>query len=225
MSVCASTLPVQEMDPTELLGYSAALLVLLTFSMKTMVPLRVAGILSNLFFIAYGFFSHANPILILHLILLPLNALRLMQILSLVRRVEDASRAAGEADLEWMQIISKDRVIKAGEILFQRGEIASSMYFVLVGRFRIKELGVELGHGEIIGELGLLAPNKARTQSVECIGDGEILEITYDRVKQLYFQSPKFGFFFLQLASRRLFENLERQDRVIAQYRAGASSG
>ncbi|HEY2395257.1 MAG TPA: Crp/Fnr family transcriptional regulator [Rudaea sp.] len=209
------------MDATELLGYSAALLVLLTFSMKTMVPLRVAGILSNLFFIAYGFFTHANPILILHAILLPLNGLRLVQILSLVRRVEDASRAAGEADLEWMQMISKDRVIKTGEILFKRGDVANSMYFVLTGRFRINELGVDVGQGEIIGELGLLAPNKARTQSAECVADGRILEITYDRVKQLYFQSPKFGFFFLQLASRRLFENLERQDRELGAYRAG----
>jgi hypothetical protein len=212
--------PVMEMDPTELLGYSAALLVLLTFSMKTMVPLRVAGIFSNLFFIAYGYLSGAHPILILHAVLLPLNLLRLAQILTLLRKVEDASRAAGEADLEWMQMISKDRVVKIGEILFKRGDVADSMFFVLAGRFRINELGLELGPGEIIGELGLLAPNKARTQSVECIGDGEILEITYDRVKQLYFQSPKFGFFFLQLAARRLFENLERQDRELESYRS-----
>jgi hypothetical protein len=38
-------------------------------------------------------------------------------------------------------------------------------------------------------------------------------------VKQLYFQSPKFGFCFLQLAARRLFENLERQDRELESYR------
>jgi hypothetical protein len=208
------------MDPTDLLGYTAAALVLLTFSMKTMVPLRVAGIFSNLFFIAYGWLSGAHPILILHAILLPLNVLRLTQILTLLRKVEDASRAAGEADLEWMQMISKDRLVKTGEILFTRGDVADSMFFVLAGTFRIKEIGVEIGSGEIVGELGLLAPNKARTQSVECIADGEILEIAYDRVKQLYFQSPKFGFFFLQLAARRLFENLERQDRELEAYRA-----
>jgi hypothetical protein len=208
------------MDPTDLLGYAAAALVLLTFSMKTMVPLRVAGIFSNLFFIAYGWLSGAHPILILHATLLPLNVLRLTQILTLLRKVEDASRAAGEADLEWMQMISKDRLVKAGEILFTRGDVADSMFFVLAGTFRIKEIGVQIGSGEIVGELGLLAPNKARTQSVECIADGEILEITYDRVKQLYFQSPKFGFFFLQLAARRLFENLERQDRELEAYRS-----
>ena len=38
----------------DLLGYIAAFLVFLTFSMKTMVPLRIVGICSNVFFIAYG---------------------------------------------------------------------------------------------------------------------------------------------------------------------------
>jgi hypothetical protein len=208
------------MTPTELLGYAAALLVLLTFSMKTMVPLRFAGIFSNVFFVAYAYLSGAHPILILHAILLPLNVLRLVQILSLLRKVEDAARAAGEADFEWMQMVSKQRPVHTGEVLFERGDVAESMFFVVAGTFRIRELGLEVGRGEIIGELGLLAPSKRRTQSVECIADGEILEITYDRVKQLYFQSPKFGFFFLQLASRRLFENLERQDRELEAYRA-----
>ena len=36
------------------MGYIAALLVFMTFWMKTMVPLRLAGLASNVFFIAYG---------------------------------------------------------------------------------------------------------------------------------------------------------------------------
>lgn len=61
------------MNLTDILGYAAAFLVLLTFSMKTMVQLRVVGILSNVFFIGYSYFAKAQPIMILHLILLPLN--------------------------------------------------------------------------------------------------------------------------------------------------------
>ena len=38
-----------------MIGYIAAALVFATFSMKTMVPLRLVGIASNLFFIAYGY--------------------------------------------------------------------------------------------------------------------------------------------------------------------------
>ncbi|MCZ7642633.1 MAG: hypothetical protein M5U33_07790 [Pseudorhodoplanes sp.] len=78
--------------------------------------------------------------------------------------------------------------------------------------------------GQIVGELGFLSPNKARTQSVACAEPAEVLKISYDQVRQLYFQNPKFGFFFLQLASRRLFENNERLERDLAHCRAAAQT-
>ena len=205
---------------TDALGYAASFLVLLTFSMKTMVPLRVVGILSNVFFISYGYMMHAYPILILHIILLPLNIFRLQQIFSLLRRIEEASRTQSEPKLDWIQSIAKNRELKAGEFLFRKGDTADRMYYVVSGVFRVRQLDIDLDKGKIIGELGLLAPSHTRTQTVECATDGEVLEITYDRVKQLYFQSPKFGFYFLQLAGQRLFENLERQDKELASYRA-----
>lgn len=205
---------------TDALGYAASFLVLLTFSMKTMIPLRIVGIMSNFFFIAYAYFMDAYPILILHIILLPLNIFRLQQIFSLLRRIEEASRTQSEPKLDWIQSIAKNRELKAGEFLFQKGDVADRMYYVVSGVFRVGQLDIELDKGKIIGELGLLAPSHTRTQTVECTADGEVLEITYDRVKQLYFQSPKFGFYFLQLASQRLFENLERQEKELATYRA-----
>jgi hypothetical protein len=212
------------MTLTDTLGYAASFLVLLTFSMRTMVPLRVIGICSNVFFIAYAYYMNAHPIMILHLILLPLNIFRLVQIFSLLRRIEDASKHHGEPNLDWMQSIAHTRNLRAGEVLFHKGDAADRMFYVTFGRFRVKEIGVDLGKGQIIGELGLLAHGKKRTQSVECIEDAEILEITYGRVRQLYFQSPKFGFYFMQLAAHRLFENLERQDKELAILRAGRQS-
>lgn len=213
------------MTVTDLIGYAASFLVLLTFSMRTMVPLRVIGIASNVFFIAYAYSMNAHPIMILHLILLPLNIFRLVQIFSLLRKIEDASRHQGEPNLEWMQSIANTRSMRAGEIMFRKGDTADRMFYVTSGKFRVTEIGVDLGKGQIIGELGLLAHGKKRTQSVECIEDGEILEITYDQVRRLYFQSPKFGFYFLQLATHRLFENLERQDKELAVLRAAAQRG
>jgi CRP-like cAMP-binding protein len=159
---------------------------------------------------------------VLHCILLPLNIFRLVQILALLRKVEAAAQNQNEPELGWLQSIAESRTLKSGEILFRKGDTADRMYYVMSGVFRVSEIGVDLAQGQILGELALLAPGKKRSQSVECISDGEILEITYDRVRQLYFQSPKFGFFFLQLATRRLFENLDRQDRELAAYRAEA---
>lgn len=61
------------MNQADVIGYVAALLVFVTFWMKTMVPLRMLGIASNVFFIGYGYLAAAYPPLLLHILLLPLN--------------------------------------------------------------------------------------------------------------------------------------------------------
>ena len=61
------------------LGFLAAGLVLLTFGMRTMVPMRIAAIASNLAFIAYGVSLELTPVWLLHGILLPLNGYRLFE--------------------------------------------------------------------------------------------------------------------------------------------------
>jgi hypothetical protein len=65
---------------SELVGYVASGLVLLTFTTKRMRPLRIVAILSNLAFIGYGILDDIVPVLGLHLILLPLNIFRLYQL-------------------------------------------------------------------------------------------------------------------------------------------------
>ena len=37
-----------------------------------------------------------------------------------------------------------------------------------------------------------------------------MLVITYDKVSELYFQNPSFGFYFLKLSSERLLQNVRR---------------
>jgi hypothetical protein len=52
----------------------------MTFTMKSMRPLRVVAILSNAAFIYYAVAVHILPVLVLHSVLLPLNVFRLVQI-------------------------------------------------------------------------------------------------------------------------------------------------
>lgn len=66
----------------ELLGYAAAALVFLTFSLRSIIALRAMAIVSNLMFIAYALAAHLGPVLILHLALLPLNLWRLAELRS-----------------------------------------------------------------------------------------------------------------------------------------------
>jgi len=65
------------------LGFVAAGLVLATFCMKRLVPLRAMAITSNLAFILYGYAAGIEPVLVLHLILLPINVMRLLESLGI----------------------------------------------------------------------------------------------------------------------------------------------
>ncbi len=62
-------------------GFAASALVLGAFGMKDMVNLRIVAIFSNIAFIAYALVLSLPPILILHIILLPLNGWRLIEAL------------------------------------------------------------------------------------------------------------------------------------------------
>lgn len=68
------------MSWTDLLGYAAAAMVLATFCMSSMLNLRFVAIGSNILFILFGSVAHIYPVLLLHLVLLPVNLARLMQI-------------------------------------------------------------------------------------------------------------------------------------------------
>jgi CRP/FNR family cyclic AMP-dependent transcriptional regulator len=199
---------------SEAFGYVAAVCTFASFMMKTMIPLRVIGLSANLFFIAYGLFGGHYPVLVLHALLLPMNAARLYEMQQLVRKVSAASR--DDLSMDWLKPFMTKHSYRAGDILFRKGEPANGMYYVITGRFRLHEIGVEVEPGQLIGELGLLSPDQRRTQTFECLADGDALTITYSQVKQLYFQNPQFGFYFLQLATGRLFRDVERLEQELA---------
>jgi hypothetical protein len=64
---------------SEGIGFVASTLVLTTFAMKDMRMLRIVAIFSNVVFIAYGVIEWLAPVLFLHLMSLPLNVSRLLQ--------------------------------------------------------------------------------------------------------------------------------------------------
>ncbi len=72
----------------------------------------------------------------------------------------------------------------------------------------------------MFGELGLISPGNTRTQTIECVEDGQVLAASYQMVKELYFQNPEFGFFFLRLTSERLFQNIGRLEEELARKNA-----
>jgi hypothetical protein len=69
------------MTAVDALGYLAASLVLATFCAKSMVNLRLLAIASNVAFITYALAAGLYPIVVLHMVMLPLNLQRLRQVL------------------------------------------------------------------------------------------------------------------------------------------------
>ncbi len=193
------------------------LLYIASISMKTVIPLRIAGIGSALAFLCSGIFSRSFPPIFLYSLLLPLNLFRLYQMLELIKKV----RAAATTDLsmDWLQPFMHRRRYTKGDVLFRKGDLANEMFLAEKGKFVVSELGIELRPGQIFGEMGLLTSGSHRTASIECTESGQALMINYDQVRELYFENPEFGFYFLRLVGERLLQDLKRLEEMLAKER------
>jgi CRP-like cAMP-binding protein len=198
----------------------ASVFVVATTTMRTMIPLRVFAILTNIILIATAIPIHNYLVILLQALVLVLNSYRLHQMLQLVRDVKRSVNS--DLSMDWLKPFMTERKCSAGEILFYKDEKADDMLYIVSGRFRLVESGIELPVGAIVGELGMLSPQKARTQTLECIESGLILSVSYNKVEELYVQNPAFGFYFLRLASARLFQNIGTLEQRLAQASATA---
>jgi Cyclic nucleotide-binding domain len=190
-----------------------------TLLMQTMVPLRVANMVGCSFFATFGALTGNITTFLLYLLMVPINAVRLRQLLKLVKKARNATQ--GDMSIEWLKPFMTERRYHRGDRLFKKGDAAAEMFLTVTGKFLVKEIGVELPPGRLMGELGFLTPNNQRTGTVECIEDGQVLTITYERLLEIYFQDPQFGYYFLVLTSQRLLENISRLEGIIAQQKAG----
>ena len=201
-----------------MLALIGATLYVVTLMVRTIVPLRVIGIISMVFFIAYGALAGAVATFLLYLLSLPINVIRLRQMLTLVKKARLS--AQGDLSMDWLRPFMTPRKYKKGDILFNKGDIAKEMFYTISGNFLIKEIGIELPPGRVLGELGFIDPNNKRTATVESLENGEVLSITYDRLLELYFQNPEFGYYFLRLTTERLMQNIARLEATNAENKA-----
>ena len=189
-----------------------------TLLTRTIVPLRVANMFGCAFFAGFGALAGDIKTFLLYFLLLPINAIRLRQMLNLVKKARNATK--GDTSMEWLKPFMTARKYRKGDILFRKGDVAHEMLLTVTGRFLVTEISVELPPGSLMGELGFLSPENRRTATIECIEDGHALTITYDKLLEIYFQNPQFGYYFLVLTSQRLLENIARLDTIVAQHKA-----
>jgi CRP/FNR family cyclic AMP-dependent transcriptional regulator len=198
----------------EVFGYIAAGLVLATFSMRTMLPLRILGMSSNIAFITYGFLADLHPVLILHALLLPLNVYRFVEMRRMVRELGGAS--GGAQGLNVLLPHASSVALPAGTILFQRGDAADDMYIITSGRIRLPEFDVDVGPGETVGEIGLFSPGGRRMTAAVCSDECKLQRITREKLRELVYQNPRIGFDLIDVVTARLIEDLDMVRRQVA---------
>ncbi|MGE3244978.1 MAG: Crp/Fnr family transcriptional regulator [Beijerinckiaceae bacterium] len=189
-------------------GWAAAAASFYAFHSKTMIPLRVAIIAANALSIVWGLHTMNLPNLVLNIGLLPLNILRLREMRKLVDDVKAANREP--IDYEWLKPYMREVVFPAGATIFSKDDAADSAYVIGEGQVALPELGVILGPGSLMGEMGLFTAGNKRMSGARCMSEVRTWRITYAEFEQLYFQNPQFGFHIVRLMVRRMENNLAR---------------
>ena len=197
-----------------LFGVLGGVLTLVSNLMKRMVPLRIFAVAANSFFLAHAVMREDWIQTTLQGSLLVVNAYRLWDLQRLLVALEGAK--ADSPLQEWLLPYMKRKTFKAGAILFSKGDDAHHMIYVRKGTARLVELGVTLGAGSLIGEIGLFTEDRKRTATVVCETACICYTMTDEAIYLLYFQNPKLGFFLIRLIVQRLLQDLQRRAPVAA---------
>ena len=204
----------------DILGWIAVALTLAAFSMRTMLPLRIAAIGANVFFIAYGALAEVYPNLVLHLLLLPFNLYRLSEILRMTRRV----RGARSGDFDVAQLLPA-RTLTDGSTIFRKGDAPDNLYYLVSGRVRLLETGFTIEAGEVFGEIAFFSDEKQRTLTAVCDGPCKVVSVDESGFMQLYYQNPAFGMYIVRLISRRLLQGMSQKPEAFAPVTMSAKAG
>ncbi|WP_429257469.1 LuxR C-terminal-related transcriptional regulator [Paraburkholderia sp. GAS334] len=96
---------------------------------------------------------------------------------------------------------------KAGEVLFHKHAQSDALYYVVRGTVSLQEIGIEVGPGTMLGEIGLFSPDHRRTCTARCQSDCELLSASAAHAMRLYYQDPEFATYLIHLITRRMGAN------------------
>lgn len=202
-----------ELDTFHLAAYAAGiiagLLVCVSFFMKTIIPLRIVAIASNLCFIVFGIMLRQWPVLVLHCALLPINIWRAIEMTRLTRRVQSAASYGDPSDV-WLRPYMKTKRFAKGEVLFHKGDPATLIYYLAEGSIEFVEIGETMKPGHIFGEIAFFTPQRQRLLTARCAENCTVLSVGEETLQQLYYQNPEFGFYLVKLVAERLASSVER---------------
>ena len=191
-----------------ILTYAALALLVAAFWFPTIIWLRMVAIAASAVIAVHGLLVVDYLAAALGVALIGVNAWRLIEMRRLVSVTREATASSGAPiTLDWLLPYMRPLALPKDTIVFHKGAAADAMYFVSHGRVRFEELDVEMGKGALFGEIGIFSHDKLRTATAKCMEDCSLLQISAEKVRELYYQNPDFGFFIVGLITRRLMED------------------
>src|SRR5450631_4339611 len=106
----------------------ASVFVVATTTMRTMIPLRIFGILTNIVLIGSAIPARNYLVIMVQAVVLVLNSYRLHQMLQLVRDVKKSVNS--DLSMEWLKPFMTERKCTAGDMLFYKDEKAEDMFYI-----------------------------------------------------------------------------------------------
>jgi DNA-binding NarL/FixJ family response regulator len=100
--------------------------------------------------------------------------------------------------------------LKEGAVIFRKGDAGRELFLLQRGTVRLKEIKVTLQPGELFGEIAIFSPDHRRTCTAVCETDAEVLRMTADKVKEIYYLNPQFALFIVHLVAKRLIADASR---------------
>lgn len=190
----------------EAVGWLAAALKVATFRMNAMIPMRIVSLASSVCFIIYAGMFQIWPLLAVELILLPVNAYRLYEIVA-VRRLVTHMTDESEPDFSAAMAYGKKRVIEAGNVIFEKGDPVDSLYYLAEGRVQIEDQNVIVDAGKIFGEMAFFNNAAVRSATVRCLEDTVVYELNEKRFARLEYEDPRFAMAVMSTVTKRLVAN------------------
>jgi hypothetical protein len=120
----------------------ASIFVVATTTMRTMIPLRVFGILANVVLFLTAIPAHNYLVMLVQTAMFAVNSYRLHQMLQLVHDVKKSVNS--DLSMEWLKPFMTERNCTAGEMLFYKDEKAEDMLYIVSGKFKLVESGIVL---------------------------------------------------------------------------------
>ncbi|EDZ98846.1 cyclic nucleotide-binding protein [Burkholderia sp. H160] len=105
----------------------------------------------------------------------------------------------------------KSQHFRSGQVLFRKGDTSTELFYVEKGTIRLSELGIDMGAGTVLGEIGLFSPDHLRTSTAVCKTDCEMKTVSAPDAIRFYYQEPEFALYLIQLIAGRLQADKSRR--------------